>query len=200
MATNWKLFVNRLGQHRKGGRVRTYGSYEVFVDRVAIPNLSGFVLEAPGPGSNGLDGKNRLRIEEGEYQLRAHASARYKSSDYDSDPNLLAVHPLPSIEIFRADMGVRKDVLIHPGHPFEPERPPSEPLSDLFLSSIGCLNLTGPLRHDEDMVYADSRQRMLALLGSLISFAGGSLPSIAGGQTVPHAALIIQGEPTHELD
>lgn len=44
-------------------------------------------------------------------------------------------------------------------------------MSDLFLSSIGCLNLTGPLRHDEDMVYADSR-RLTAELGRSCRFLG----------------------------
>jgi len=199
MATNWEIYVRRLGQHRRGDRVRTYGAYEVLIDGETVPTLSGFVVEAPGPGSNGQDGKDRLRIEEGEYQLRAHASTRYKTTGYDPDQNLCAIHPLPAIEIFRPLMGVRKDVLIHPGHPFEPARPASEPLSDLFLSSIGCLNLTGPLGHAEEMVYADSRQRVLALLRSLINFAGGSLPSVAGGKTVPHAAIVIQGEPSNEL-
>jgi len=84
----------------------------VLIDGVAIPNLSGFVVEAPGPGSNGQDGKNRLRIEEGEYRLRPHASVRYKTAGYDPDPDLHVIHPLPAIEIFRSSMGVREDVLI----------------------------------------------------------------------------------------
>ncbi len=140
MAGSWEIFVRRLGEHRRDERVRTYGTYEVLIDGVATPNLSGFVVEAPGPGSNGQDGKNRLRIEEGEYRLRPHSSARYKTAGYDPDPDLHAIHPLPAIEIFRPSMGLREDVLIHPGHPFEPDRPASEPMSDLFLSSIGCLN------------------------------------------------------------
>ncbi len=177
-------------------RVRTYGTYEVALDGVAIRGLSGFVVEAPGPGDNGTGGKDRLRIEQGAYGLKPHRSDRYRTTDYEKDLALGPVHPMPAVEISGDAMNRRTDVLIHPGHPAEPGHSGSETQSDLFLSSIGCLNLTGPLTREQDMDWSDSRRRVVTLLDSLAVWDSRNTHR---ERPFAGARIVIVGEPVAEI-
>ena len=196
MATGWELRVTRLGHHRRGSRVRTYGAYEVVLDGIAVPGLSGFVAEAPGPGDNGIEGKDRLRIEEGAYGLKPHRSDRYRTTDYEKDLALGPVHPMPAVEISGDAMDERTDVLIHPGHPAELGHSGSETRSDLFLSSIGCLNLTGPLTRDQHMDWVESRAQVVAVLDSLAAW---DARRTQNERRFTGARIVIVGEPVAEL-
>ena len=65
--------------------------------------------------------------------------------------------PRPALAVGHLGLvGVRHEIVIHPAH---------EP--DLFLSSVGCINLTGPLAGGQEMDAADSRARVIALIDLL---------------------------------
>src|SRR5262245_54718278 len=175
----WELQVKRLGlQQRAGERVRTYGAYQVFIDGTAALGLSGHICECTGPGDNTANGKRKhLRIREGRYALSTQFGRLYRSVGFTDD----ATHPMPGF-LLRGTR-VRTAILVHPGHP-----------PTLYLSSIGCFNPTRPLRADQDMAFAESRARVIALLNSLrehdpAAFARRRNTAIAG------AVIVVDGEP-----
>jgi hypothetical protein len=168
----------------------------VVLDGVSIQGLSGFVAEAPGPGDNGIGGKDRLRIKQGTYGLKPHRSDRYRTTGYETNLALGPAHPMPAVEISGEAMDQRTDVLIHPGHPAEPGHSGSEIQSDLFLSSIGCLNLTGPLNRDQDMDWSESRRRVIAVLDSLAVWDGRNTHR---ERPFAGARIVIVGEPIAEI-
>lgn len=176
----WELHVERLAVHRKGSRRRTFGRYQVYVDGIAQVGLSGFVCEAPGPGDNSTTGKNKRRVEAGRYQLFTQFG-KYRSLGYAKDTQPAGATPMPGFRL--ENRGVRTDILVHPGHP-----------PTLYLSSIGCLNLTEEIDPGEFMNYWDSRRRVIALLESLKTFA----PTAFAHEVVTKivgACAVIDGEP-----
>lgn len=151
----WTILVERLRDQQDGAQRRTYGKYSVSVDGTAVDGLSGFVCESRGPGDNGPTGKaNHRRIAAGAYPLSTHFG-KYVTIGYSTD----ASNPAPMPAILVGDTGDRTAILIHPGHP-----------PKLYLSSIGCLNLTGALAAAQDMTFTDSRDRVIAVIESLRSF------------------------------
>jgi hypothetical protein len=172
----WELKVTRLGLQHRGDQVRTYGAYQVFIDNDAIPNLAGHICECTGPGDNTQQGKKEhVRIREGRYALSTQFGEHYRSVGFTGDvkPGFLLL-----------GTGARSAILVHPGHP-----------PKLYLSSIGCFNPTGPLKADQDMVFAESRARVIALLDSLkqhdpAAFADKKDTAIA------NAFIVVDGEPT----
>ena len=178
----WELYVKRLGlQHRPGQRVRTYGTYQVLINGKEDTTLSGHICECTGPGDNTAHGKReRVRIREGRYALSTQFGPLYCSSGYTDD----ATNPMPGFLLLGTD--ARSAVLVHPGHP-----------PTLYLSSIGCLNPTKPLKANEDMVFEESRARVIALIESLkqhnpAAFANGR---IGHNTAIADAFIVIDGEP-----
>jgi hypothetical protein len=177
----WELRVKRLGlQRRTATKVRTYGAYDVFIDGEPVPNLSGHVCECTGPGDNTAQGKkDHLRISEGRYALSTQFGSRYRSVGFTDTPK----HP-PAFLLLGTQ--VRTAILVHPGHP-----------PKLFLSSIGCFNPTKPLTVDQDMDFAESRGRVIALIDSLklhdpAAFADNK---IGDNTAIQNAFMVVAGEP-----
>jgi hypothetical protein len=178
----WELLVTRLGlQHRPEEPVRTYGSYQVFIDGEPVPGLLGHICERTGPGDNTQNGKdNHLRIREGRYALSTQFGDHFRSVGFTAD----ATHPMPGFALLGTQ--VRSGVLVHPGHP-----------PTLYLSSIGCFNPTNPLNADQDMSFGDSRARVIAMIDSLrghdpAAFAPGK---IGQNTAIANAFMVVDGEP-----
>jgi hypothetical protein len=108
--------VKWLGLHKRMHQVRTYGSYEVFIDDVSAANtnalLKGNVCETIGPGKNHPAG-NGLRIEAGRYQLTTQFG-KYVSIGFSEDTHVAAKPQMPGIAL--TGTGERNGILIHPGH------------------------------------------------------------------------------------
>jgi hypothetical protein len=66
---------------------------------------------------------------------------------------------------------------------------------DVYLSSIGCLNPTKPLRHQDSMDYFVSRARVIALIDSLHAFNPEAF-SNGHSRHIVGASVVIDGEPT----
>ena len=179
----WEMLVMRSAIHQHAGKLRTYGTYQVHLDGTPVAALEGFVCESPGPGDNGPAGvTHHRRIAAGRYRLSTHFGERYETIGYSND----LVHPatlrMPGILV--TDTGDRSAILIHPGHP-----------PTLFLSSIGCLNPTGPLAPDQLMDFWDSRARVISIIDSLRAWAPAAFAARSDTQ-IQAAALIIDGEPS----
>jgi hypothetical protein len=178
----WELHVKRLGlQHRAGERVRTYGAYQVFIDGAPVPALSGHICECSGPGDNTAHGKDvHLRIREGRYALSTQFGDHFSSVNFTAD----AHHPMPGFRLLGTE--VRSDVLVHPGHP-----------DTLYLSSIGCFNPTAPLKANQDMSFADSRARVIAMIDSLRGQDPAAFAKEKIGDSTPiaNAFIVVDGEP-----
>jgi hypothetical protein len=182
----WELRVKRLGlQHGSGPRVRTYGAYQVFIDNEPATPLSGHICECIGPGDNTADGTdNHLRIREGRYALSTQFGRHYRSTGFTDD----ATRPMPGFLLLGTK--VRTAVLVHPGHP-----------PDLYLSSIGCFNPTKPLKADEEMVFTESRARVIVLIDSLKQHDPAAFASNRIGQNtaIKNAFMVVDGEPMTEV-
>jgi len=181
----WELRVERIGLHRRGGLVRTYGRYAVSMDGVPQPGLDGFMLETAGPGDNSAPDNGR-RIEAGLYPLTTHFGS-FVSTGYAQGTSVVAEAPMPAIRLLAT--GRRTGILIHPVYP---------PEDKLFVASVGCLNPSQPLASDQSADFWDTRQRVIAIIESLRrfrpeAFAQRVPTSIAG------AVVIIAGEPLETL-
>jgi len=196
----FEFHVQRVGLHRRGDDVRTYGSYQVFIDgspappRAGVP-LGGFVCETIGPGKN-HPVNNGLRIEAGRYPITTQFG-KYVSIGYSTNTHIAAQPHMPAVALF--PVGERVGILIHPGHPADAGDPPFS-----FLSSVGCFNLTKPLQPADDMEFFESRARVIALIDSLTDFAPGAFHDAAGhpiksNTPIPGAFLVVDGEPMNVL-
>jgi len=198
-----EFHVLRLGHHRLGDDVRSYGSYEVFLNGHALPPLdgvplSGFVCEAPGPGDNHPPHGQHPRVEPGRYPLTTQFG-RYRSINYSLDTQIAAQPHMPGIAFDHHFTGARTGILIHPGHPANVGDPPFT-----YLASIGCFNLTKALQPAEDMEYFDSRARVIALINTLATFAPSAFHNAQGqpildNTTIPGAFAIVDGDSTTVL-
>jgi hypothetical protein len=185
----WELRVNRLGIQKSTLCTRTYGTYQAFRDGEPIAQLTGNVCECPGPGENDRHGsqKNRKRIKAGRYPLWTVFRPHFHTIKYWPTVDPAGQHPMPGILLDEEATTVRNGIIIHPGHP-----------PTLYISSIGCLNLTKPLQATEKMDFVDSRSRVIAVIDSLQNFAPAAFRQ---GQEmpIPNAAIIIEGEPDNVL-
>jgi hypothetical protein len=175
----WEMLVERLRLHVAGERRRTWGRYQVYRDGVAAPALAGFMCECAGPGDNAVPDTG-LRIEPGRYPLTTQFG-RYRTVGFATDLGEPGRDPMPGFRL--EDTGARVAILIHPGHP-----------PDLYLSSVGCLNPTGPLEPDQAMDFWESRARVVALIDDLRSFAPGAFVSQVN-TPIDGACVVIVGEP-----
>jgi hypothetical protein len=175
----WEMFVERVCVHVAGERRRTWGRYQVYHNAVAAPTLSGFMCECVGPGNNAVPDTG-LRIEPGRYRLTTQFG-RYRSSGYSEDPSEPGRDPMPAFRL--EDSGARTAILVHPGHP-----------PNLYLSSVGCLNPTGPLAADQDMDFQESRTRVIALIDDLRQFAPDAFEAEIN-MPIDGAFVVIVGEP-----
>lgn len=176
----WELHIRRLEVQTNGDLRRTYGEYETFLDGAQL-GLSGHVCECAGPGDNGATGSaGHRRIEAKSYPLSTHFGT-YVSTGYSPDTEHAGMAPMPGVMLTRT--GHRKWILIHPGHP-----------PHLYLSSIGCLNLTAPLMADKVMDFWDSRTRVIDILDSLKAFVPAAFMS-SEDTPIPNAQVVIDGEP-----
>lgn len=180
----WELRVERLVVHKRGDRLRTYGRYDVFIDDLAHPDLAGFICEAPGPGDNGLAGKDKTRVAAGRYQLYRHRTRNYATDHYEDEK----LRPFPAIGFLLPAPAVRDGLLVHGAHERE-----GEGRSDLYLSSVGCLNPTRARTAEQDMDFWESRGRVVAMLASLRTYAAGASPGV--GEPFANCWIDISGEP-----
>jgi hypothetical protein len=183
----WELLVQRAGLQQLGGQTRTYGSYQAYLDGQPIAQLSGNVCESPGPGENSQPASvvGARRIEAGRYPLWTQFGTRYCTIGYKPSIDPPAQTPMPGVLL--GDTDNRTAILIHPGH-----------LPDLFLSSIGCLNLTKPLGANQLMDFVESRSRVIAVIDSLANFAPAAFVQ-GDSKQIPNAWIDIEGEPTDIL-
>lgn len=179
----WEFHVQRLGIHQSGANIRTYGAYQAYLNGQEIADLSGNVCESPGPGENQTPASSAhpRRIEQGRYPLSTQFGTNYVTIGYTTDDQ----HPLPGVLL--DNTGKRSAILIHPGHP-----------PRLYLSSIGCLNLTKALQPDDMMDFLESRSRVIAIINSLAAFAPGAFAQ-RHNTPIPGAAVVIDGEPMNVL-
>jgi hypothetical protein len=170
----WTLAVQRIRSEERAGEgfARTVGTYSVLHDGVPRNALSGMTVERQGPGDNGSIGKAQHRcIAAGDYPLRPHASQKYRTTGYASDGS----HPRPAIEL--GDTRDRSAILVHP--------------ADRYGSTIGCINLSGPLTDAEsDIVLPDSIKRVIAVIEDLRAYCGGRL-NLAEDGSIQGAKIVI---------
>jgi hypothetical protein len=175
----WELQVKRLGLQKSGKKVRTYGTYQVVINRKVDASLSGHICERPGPGDNTLKGrKNRVRIAAGRYALSTQFGRRYRSVNFSADES----HP-PAFLVLGT--GKRTGILVHPAH--HPK---------LYLSSIGCFNPSKPLKAADNMVFKESRARVIAILNSLKNHDPDAFAKVGKKTPIKEAFIVVEGEPT----
>lgn len=184
-ATGWELRVRRLGLHKFGEQTRTYGTYQVYRDGDAVLQLAGYTCECIGLGDNSVPG-NAKRIEQGRYPLLTQFGENYRSVGYSADLTTPGTRKMPGLLL--GDTNRRTAILIHPGHP-----------PNLFLSSVGCLNLTRALKSEDAMDFWESRDRVIALIDSLRNHAPAAFER-ERITPIPGACVVIEGEPMDLID
>lgn len=184
----WEIHIQRERVQTRSGKTRTVGSYQVFHDGVAATSfdlngndvpLFGTTAESKGPGQNVTPATSSKpsRIAQGRYPLKTSGGPTYVTNGYRQDLQIKA--KMPGIELRKT--GNRTDILIHPG-------------KDEFLSSIGCINLCTSLpKASQNIDYADSRLRVIALIEDMKTFLG-NVPA-GGDEAILNAFAIIDGEP-----
>jgi hypothetical protein len=183
----WEFLVQRLGIHQSTLGTRTYGTYQAYRGGQPVDALSGNVCESPGPGENDFPAseENPRRIEQGRYPLWTQFGENYRTIGYTPSVDPPGQTPMPGVLL--GSTGNRTAILIHPGHP-----------PTLYLSSIGCLNLTSPVGPNQAMDFLDSRSRVIAVIGDLQSFAPASFVD-GNSKQITNAWIVIDGEPMNVL-
>ena len=173
MSSEWKLLIKRKAEHKRSGRRRMVGTYQVLHDGVAVPGLAGMSVESPGPGDNSDPGLKRC-IAPGRYGLATQDGERYCTLGYTLNTNPAA---LPRPGLLLLGTGERAEILVHPGRG--------------FLASIGCLSLTRSLwGGEDDMDFVESRTRVIAVIDNLRTYLNGSFPG-ENGRPIPQAFVEI---------
>jgi len=181
----WEFHVVRLGLHKSGRQVRTYGEYQVYLNGQKIDTLSGHVCECTGPGD--LVSESGNRVKQGRYPLSTQFH-KYVTIGYSEDLHTPGKKPMPAILLEGTEP--RDGILIHPAHP--------PPAWKLYISSIGCLNPTDPLDPAERMDFWDSRRRVIALIDDLRRFAPAAFQHNRN-TPIPGAWAVIDREPMNVL-
>lgn len=156
-------------QHRANGaetRERTIGSYQVYVNGNAQVGLAGFMAEQKGPSDSTPNGNvYDRRIAPGYFALWTQYGTKYRTVGYVHGNVDFGTKPRPGIEL--RGTGTRDEILIHPAIG--------------FLSSEGCIHPTGALASGKaDIMHADSRARVIALIDAMEAFAGPQWPDKDG--------------------
>lgn len=185
LGQGWEFHVVRLGLHRLGEQTRTYGAYQVYRDGDPVAGLAGHVCECIGPGDNSVPG-NARRIRQGRYPLWTQFGENYRTTGYSADLTTPGARKMPGLLL--GETHRRTAILIHPGHP-----------PNLFLSSVGCLNLTRPLAPDEDIEFWESRARVIAVIDSLRDHAPDAFRD-ERNTPIPDAWVAVDGEPMDVLN
>jgi len=180
----WEILVTRRMVQTRGAATRTVGTYQVhhdgrpapdiLVGGVAVP-LSGTTAEPRGPGQNKRPATRHSpsRILPGRYPMRTSGGPLYVTNGYRAD--LQIRQAMPGLEL--GGTGRRTDILIHPG-------------KNEFISSIGCINPCTRLPDAaEDIDYAGSRRRVIALIEDMRRFFGG-IPG-TGDRPIANAWTVI---------
>ena len=182
----WEIKIVRLGLQTNTSQtpsVRTYGTYQVFIDGQTQAALTGHICERTGPGDNSAAGKSsHARIEAGVYPLSTQFGTRYASVGFTGSED----KPMPGIAVMNT--GSRSAILIHPGH--HPR---------LYISSIGCFNPTKPLRAADLIDFTESRSRVIALLASLKQHDPSAFARVGRNTAISHARMILDGEPMNRV-
>ncbi|MCV9938252.1 glucosaminidase domain-containing protein [Boseaceae bacterium BT-24-1] len=181
------LQIKRLrAEKRRGKGERTTSTYQLFIDGRPVDGVRGMFLEPRGPGDNSSAGVQlHTRIKEGRYPLLAHAGSRqvggvtkFKTIGFTTS-EAVGAPPMPSIRV--GNTKSRTGILIHPG--------------DGYLWSIGCLNPTKSLADaNGNMVYTDSRKRVIEILDALRDALGSRFPT-GNNETIRDVTLEVIGEP-----
>ncbi len=174
--------VRRVEQTRQVGkstRRRTVGVYAVFVDGAPQGGLSGAIAEQKGPSDNtSVGSKLDLRIAPGRYPLFTQDGTKYKTIHYDKSAAAaanFAKKPRPGIEL--KGTGTRTEILIHP--------------AQSFLSSEGCIHPSNALATGaSNIIHADSRPRVIALIEAMRAFCGNAFPA-ADGLRIPDCWCVV---------
>lgn len=177
----WELQVTRLEIQQNGSHSRAYGTYEAYLNGQPIPHLSGNVCESPGPGENEFHATEAdpRRVRKGRYPLWTQFGDTYETMGYNGPDAPAGTPPMPGVLL--GNTHLRTGILIHPGHP-----------PKLYLSSIGCLNLTKPLPAHQIMDFLESRSRVIAVIDSLASFAPHAFVQ-GHSMQIPNAWIDIDG-------
>ena len=188
----WEIHIRRVLEQARGSKTRTVGTYQIFHDGVAASSirigdrdvpLSGTCAESRGPSQNAAPAttENPSRILAGRYPLKTSGGPTYVTNGFRGD---LQIKPqMPGIELRKT--GNRTDILIHPG-------------KDEFLSSIGCINLCTSLPDaNENIDYAGSRRRVIALIEDMKAFLGNV--SASGDVPILNAFAVIDESATESL-
>src|SRR3954471_1328198 len=93
----WEIHIVRQRVQERRGRFRTIGTYQIFHNGMARPNLSGTSVETKGPGENSVRGNGR-RVEAATYPLATQAGDHYVTIGYhvSNDPDET---PKPGLEL-----------------------------------------------------------------------------------------------------
>jgi len=177
---SWEIHIDRLGIQKSGTKQRTYATYQVLIGGKPVKELSGHICECIGPGD--LVPNGGKRIPQGRYPLSTQFGKKYRTSGFVTDTKVPGKEPMPGLLLMKTKP--RTAILIHPGHP-----------PTLYLSSVGCLNPTNPLRAKDEMVFLESRARTIALIDSLRAFPPSAFKA-EKNTPIPNAFAVIEGEPT----
>ena len=166
----FELHIERQSlQHRINGaeqRERTIGTYQVYVDGKPRHDLYGFMAEQKGPSDSTPAGNDsNSRIAPGYFELWTQFGTKYRTNGYVHGNQPIGTRPRPGIELIGT--GSRTEILIHPAIG--------------FLSSEGCIHPTSQLASGKtDIVHADSRTRVIALIDAMTAFCGTNWPGKDG--------------------
>ncbi len=171
----WVIHVKRIRMEQRKGKsfARTVVSYQVHRDGTPVAALAGTTVERQGPSDNGPSGhKNHNRIATGTYALLTFITKKYAITGDKSDGS--RARPCIGVE----PRGSRSAVLIHP--------------AGEYGSTIGCINLSGPLAGPRNNIsLSDSVARVAALVENLRAYAGKSFPKSLEA-SIPDAWLMVE--------
>lgn len=171
--------VRQQVQHRQNGqdrRERTIGAYQVYINGAPLDGLEGFMAEQKGPSdSTPLGNLYDRRIAPGIFPLWTQYGSKYRTVGYTPGAVDFGTKPRPGIEL--TETGTREEILIHPAMG--------------FLSSEGCIHPSAALRNGQsDIVHADSRARVIALIEAMKAFTGAQWPG-KDGHRIPGCFCVI---------
>jgi hypothetical protein len=156
----------------------TGAGWELLVQRLGL-HKSGMKTRTYGTYQAYRDGQPIAGLNGNVCESPGPSEYEFEATKFD--PRRIRSGPYPKAT------GARTGIIIHPGHP-----------PTLYISSIGCLNLTKPLQATEKMDFEESRPRIIAVIDSLYGFAPTAFHK-GDERPIPNAAIIIEGDPKNVL-